>query len=242
MYSVGSDFTILEWDSAHFGFRIGRVNAKVFSDLQARNLRIWAELGGVDCVYLLLSATDRQSCVAAENAGFSLTDIRLTYGRMLSEASDLPSMERVRAFIPHDAEKLRSIASKSHRASRFYFDSRFPEKRCDELYREWIDKSCRGWAQAVYVAERGSEVSGYVTCHYPGEKIGSIGLIAVEEESRGAGLGLQLVTAACNFLRRSGAQRVEVATQGRNLESQRLYQRSGFLTESVELWYHKWFT
>ena len=28
---------------------------------------------------------------------------------------------------------------------------------------------------------------------------------------------------------------------GRNLAAQRLYQRSGFVTASLQLWYHRWF-
>ena len=34
---------------------------------------------------------------------------------------------------------------------------------------------------------------------------------------------------------------MKVVTQGRNIAGQRLYQRCGFLTRSVELWYHKWY-
>jgi len=32
-----------------------------------------------------------------------------------------------------------------------------------------------------------------------------------------------------------------VVTQGRNLAAQRLYQRNGFVTASLQLWYHRWF-
>jgi ribosomal protein S18 acetylase RimI-like enzyme len=35
--------------------------------------------------------------------------------------------------------------------------------------------------------------------------------------------------------------KVNVVTQGRNVRAQRLYQKSGFATDSVMLWYHKWF-
>jgi hypothetical protein len=32
-----------------------------------------------------------------------------------------------------------------------------------------------------------------------------------------------------------------VATQGRNVDSQRLYQRAGFVTDRVRFWFHRWF-
>jgi ribosomal protein S18 acetylase RimI-like enzyme len=31
-----------------------------------------------------------------------------------------------------------------------------------------------------------------------------------------------------------------VVTQGRNIASQRLYQKHGFVTQSIQLWYHRW--
>jgi ribosomal protein S18 acetylase RimI-like enzyme len=34
---------------------------------------------------------------------------------------------------------------------------------------------------------------------------------------------------------------VTVVTQGRNIAAQALYQRRGFITQSQQLWYHKWF-
>lgn len=37
------------------------------------------------------------------------------------------------------------------------------------------------------------------------------------------------------------ARRLGVATQGRNVQAQRLYQRCGFFTRSLGLSYHRWF-
>jgi hypothetical protein len=39
-----------------------------------------------------------------------------------------------------------------------------------------------------------------------------------------------------------GAQDVAVVTQGRNGAAQRLYQRCGFVTHALDLWYHKWYS
>jgi hypothetical protein len=36
-------------------------------------------------------------------------------------------------------------------------------------------------------------------------------------------------------------QQATVVTQGRNVVSQRVYQRCAFMTRSAQLWYHCWF-
>jgi ribosomal protein S18 acetylase RimI-like enzyme len=71
--------------------------------------------------------------------------------------------------------------------------------------------------------------------------VGSIGLFAVAQEFRRKSLGRQLVAAALEYFRHNGLAQATVVTQGRNLASQRIYQRCGFLAESVQLWYHCWF-
>jgi dTDP-4-amino-4,6-dideoxy-D-galactose acyltransferase len=136
---------------------------------------------------------------------------------------------------------LRSIARISHRDSRFYYDAGFPDSRCDALYEVWIERSSSGWADAVLVADVDGTAAGYVTCHLAPSGEGSIGLLAVAPEFQGRKLGAQLTGAALEYFRVNEKQEVTVVTQGRNLRSQRLYQRSGFITSSVQLWYHKWF-
>ena len=110
------------------------------------------------------------------------------------------------------------------------------------LYETWIRRSCEGYADAVLVAETGGGPAGYITCHLSGSPpAGSIGLVGVGGDARGAGTGTTLVGAAIEWFQGRGVQEVSVVTQGRNLAAQRLYQRAGFRIQAVELWYHKWF-
>ena len=83
---------------------------------------------------------------------------------------------------------------------------------------------------------------GYVSCHLDGEDgAGRIGLVAVSSHARGDGLGRTLVLAALRWFEEQGVGTVRVVSQARNCEAQRLYQRCGFVTDSVHLWYHKWY-
>jgi len=72
--------------------------------------------------------------------------------------------------------------------------------------------------------------------------LGRIGLVGAGAEARGRGVARALVLAALSWFRSRGSERVQVTTQGRNIAAQRLYQRCGFLTHSVSLYYHKWYS
>jgi dTDP-4-amino-4,6-dideoxy-D-galactose acyltransferase len=56
------------------------------------------------------------------------------------------------------------------------------------------------------------------------------------------GVGRALVVNAIRWFSGQGVDSVSVVTQGRNVRAQRLYQRCGFTTRSVELWFHRWFS
>ena len=231
----------LEWDSNFFGCRIARLYPhRLTSDL-AQAALFWCTDHQIDCLYFLADATDSRTVVLAQDYGFRLVDLRIT----------LETPQRNRQITRHDGgdlrlareediPALRAIARTSHTDSRFYFDGHFPSQRCDELYETWIEKSCRGYADAVWVAEWRGQAAGYVSCHSTPEHRGQIGLFAVAAEAQGNGLGCKLVQAALCWFEEKHLLPVEVVTQGRNVKAQRLYQKAGFLTCSVELWYHRW--
>lgn len=95
---------------------------------------------------------------------------------------------------------------------------------------------------AVFVAERGGQVVGYV---YAGlepqswkelrEACGFIHDVAVVEGGRRAGIATALVDAAVEWLASRGAPRVMLWTAERNEAAQRLFDRLGFRRTMIEM-------
>ena len=229
-------FEFLEWDSEFFGFRIGRMTAGSGGADELPLMAAWCREHRIDCMYLLADAD--AGYIAAEG-GFLLTDIRVRLEVPVLSPAKKAECRDVRPFQPADLPAISEIAAASHHDSRFYYDPRFPRAKCDELYRTWIRRSAEGWANAVFVAEAEGQPVGYISCHLSGTD-GSIGLIAVDANARGRGVGRQLVQTALDYFRDQEMRRALVVTQARNLASQRLYQTCGFITESVQLWFHHW--
>jgi dTDP-4-amino-4,6-dideoxy-D-galactose acyltransferase len=230
---------VLDWDSAFFGFRIARLREARLTDPILRDSLEWAYREKIRCLYFLAACDAHEAMDLAGENGFRIADLRVTLARELK--TDAVSTESVRAFDESDLPSLQTIAAVSHRDSRFYNDPGFPDERCDQLYRTWIERSCHGFADKVLVAEYQQRPAGYVSCHLHPHGTAAIGLLAVADWAKGFGLGGQLVTGALGFFARAGSERVTVATQGRNCAAQRLYQNCGFRSASIELWYHRWF-
>lgn len=242
--SGGAGCEYLEWDSGFFGVRVARLSAERLRPESVGPVLAWCREHAIECLYFLADPADATTVRLAEDHGFRLVDIRVTLERRLDAASSKAEGKRsatLRPALPDDTPALRAIARVSHRDSRFYYDGRFPPERCDALYETWIERSCQGWADTVLVALAGGRPAGYVSCHRRGEAAGQIGLVGVAAEAQGEGLGRHLVEGALGWFAARGVGLVTVVTQGRNARAQRLYQRCGFVTRSMRLWYHRWF-
>lgn len=235
----------LDWDSDFFGVPIARL---VTSRLNEESLALalaWCEAERIACLYFLSRADDDHSVRLVEANRFHLVDIRITLERSLSEQEPIleerADYESIRPATEDDMAALRVIAGVSHTDSRFYYDGNFPQSRCSALYETWIEKSFAGYADKVLVTELNGQAVGYISCHLPEAGVGQIGLVGVSAEAQGCGMGQQLIRAALYWFRTQGVKQITVVTQGRNGPAQRLYQRHGFRTQSVQLWYHRWF-
>jgi dTDP-4-amino-4,6-dideoxy-D-galactose acyltransferase len=202
-----------------------------------RHVDEWADENDVSCLYFLAGSADAASAHAAEAGGFRLMDVRVE----LLRSAEPQQVADVRVAQAEDADTLRAIARASHGITRFYADPQFPDERCDDFYDTWIRRSLEGWAQGVLVVEHDGRAAGYVSCHLD-DGSGSIGLIAVDEAARGAGLGVTLARAAVGWCAEQGATSMSVVTQGRNVQALRTFERAGFRVHSLELWFHKWYT
>jgi dTDP-4-amino-4,6-dideoxy-D-galactose acyltransferase len=233
--------TYLEWDSQFFQRRIARLNRSRVDHATMAECEHWCRQHRIDCLYFLADSNDLETPRLAEANNFHLTDIRMTLGRVVvPDDFAANSFDGFRHAREDDLRALRTIARTSHHDTRFYFDGHFEQEKCDLLYATWIENSFRGFAQAVLVAEADGEPAAYLTCHL-NDQASQIGLVGVGEGHRGKGLATKLVRAFLSWSREQGAPRALVVTQGRNVPAQRLYQRNGFITSSMDLWYHRWF-
>jgi ribosomal protein S18 acetylase RimI-like enzyme len=230
----------LDWDTDFFGYRIfradvDRLDAAVMEAISKERLE-----HGAECIYLLVGEGGMQQAAIAEDSGFRLMDVRVTLESSFQGSFRPTPSPSIRPARPEDIPRLEELAALLHRDSRFFADPRLAVK-APELYRAWIAKSIRGGADLALVAEVSGRAAGYFTGHRVSEGTGRIDLVGVSSETQGLGLGRALMQQAMSWFSENGMKRVEVVTQARNLPAQRLYQRSGFTTARVQLWFHKWF-
>jgi GNAT superfamily N-acetyltransferase len=240
MIQVGILCERLEWDSSFFGISIARaLPTRVDAETCAAMLD-WCRAEKIDCLYLLADE-DLEAMRVLEAAAFSPVDERVTLE--LQPVPAVPSLPAdTRPARESDIAALREIAAVSHTDSRFYNDGRFDWNRCDELYRVWIEKSCRGWADHVVVVERGGGAIGYLSLHLREPGSAMIGLIGVDPRFRREGIGTSLLAGALAWMPGRAATRLWLATQGRNSGSLRFYQNAGFRVTGRATWYHRWFS
>jgi dTDP-4-amino-4,6-dideoxy-D-galactose acyltransferase len=239
----------LSWDTDFFGQRIARVTGHRLTLQQVQGILAWCSVHAIECLYFLADSDDPETIRVAEDHGFRMVDLRVTLECDIRDRSPelggsrLEAALRVRPARPADVPVLQKIAQESHWGTRFYSDPSFSTESCRALYATWVKRSCEGYADAVLVAELKDRPVGYISCHLPkADAQGHIGLFAVRREAHGRGVGQTLLDHALDWFTEHGAESVSVVTQGRNIAAQRLYQRCGFFTSCVQLWYHNWLT
>jgi ribosomal protein S18 acetylase RimI-like enzyme len=232
----------LPWDSEFFGVRIARVHGDRLTGAMTRATMKWCDEQHIDCLYFLSTTEDAETIRTVEQERFQLVDMRLTLETKLRQDTPMEMPVGIRLYQPSDLEALKTIARYNHIDTRFYYDAHFDRAVCDRLYEVWIEKSCLGDAQAVIVGDRAGAAVAYITCHVEADGTGKIGLVGVGQGYQGEGIGGSLVSGALRWFSGEGITHITVVTQGRNVRAQRLYQRYGFITRSVQLWYHRWFS
>jgi dTDP-4-amino-4,6-dideoxy-D-galactose acyltransferase len=234
---------ILDWDSTFFEKTTARIAAPLRDDRILGQILAECRAAGVEVLYYLAPIDDEQCSTVAERGGFHLVDIRVTLEWQIQNQAhtQVPQEIVLRDAGDEDIPALQAIARNSYQHSRYYHDQHYSRERCDQLYAVWIARSCRSDDEHVIVAEQSGTPIGYISCRFGSQGQGQIGLVGVRTDMQGGGVGRLLVRAAQRRFFEQSIERVIVVTQGRNIEAQRLYQRCGFVTNQMQLWYHKWF-
>lgn len=240
----------LSWDTNYFGIPIARLYPSRINERILRFALNFCRQKKIKCLYYLANSQDSQSVRLAEQHGFHLVDVRLSFSVDLAHFSGSQNTGRnlvakstlqIRNAIPEDIPHLRKIARQSYSLSRYYYDPHFSREKCHQFYADWIQKSCQGGVKKVLVADWEGRPVGFITCDLDSPRKGSIYLVGVLKNFFGRGIASLLVHRGLEWFKSESVQSVAVVTQARNCAAQKLYQRCGFTTSKTELWYHKWF-
>ena len=197
----------------------------------------------VKLVFWASDSEDKVAQQAARDLGGFLADLKTTYTASLDKLNPLNRM-----FSPEIEEyqetfsevELESLALQSGLYSRFRVDPQISNKIFETIYKSWIRSSINHTlAKDVLVIRKNKKTVAMITL---GEKEnrGNIGLIAVDENYRGKGLGAGLVRSANAWFLKQGYFVAQVVTQGRNLAACKLYENCGYSLEKIENYYHFW--
>jgi len=252
---------LLEWDTAFFGRRIGKIEK---GDLNAHDMQSaidWAIAHQINCLYYCCSINNDLAIRTAEFCQFNLVDVKVDM--ILELAKQKVSNNSgifVRPYRTGELTQLEAINDDIFKNGRFYHDPGFSQDQASSLYSEWMRKSCephakpkfRGFTsdantssvttcEIVFVAEYERRIAGFITFHKETESIARIGIVGVCSKTRRKGIGGSLIAAMIKHYQDDAIKKIKVVTQGRNIAAQNLFQSQGFYIDSMSLWYHKWF-
>jgi dTDP-4-amino-4,6-dideoxy-D-galactose acyltransferase len=231
--------THLPWDSEFWGFPVARISSPTLTEETLQYALAWSAQNHIRCLYFAADGTSGETLRLAAAGGFRFVDMRVELEK--APLSPAPAVAGIRRATPDDLPELLTIARASHRDTRFFKDLQFEQGRAADLYARWIEQDLRSQVVLVAAAREERRVTGYVTCQLAGTA-GRIGLIAVDGQAQGRGVGRALVQASLGWFADHSADHVRVATQATNVKALRLYESAGFMTAEVKAWFHRWFS
>lgn len=219
----------LEWDSDFFQLKIGEAS---FENLKGFNNAL-----DFDLLYIS-SLSDFE--LQLENYENTFSEAKVSFVKKISNKNELDLKIVSIDDSKTDIETLYNLAFESGKNSRFLLDTNFKLNDFHRLYKIWIDNSVsRKIANDVLIYEQEGQAIGFVTYKISG-KNATIGLIAVDSNSQGKGIGGKLVNHLESVLHQKAIESLIIPTQLTNLQACNFYKKQGYSIEEIKYIKHYW--
>ena len=231
----------LDWDSQFFGMKVARVDGEInsTSDLDM----VEAATGSSQLSLTYLFQSEKLDPELLYHGGLEIQEVgsQLTFSKAVS-SNTIISPELDLCNWDFDNHSLKSLSISAGTFSRFHLDPRIENSKFQELYELWIQNSVLSdLADKVYVYRVNQQAVAMITLGKKNSRA-SIGLIAVNPDHQGKGIGRVLLEAAEHWANNEGFQEIEVITQGENEGACKFYESYGFSRDSLKYVYHIWNT
>jgi ribosomal protein S18 acetylase RimI-like enzyme len=230
----------LDWDSDFFGFSVAQV-CSVSEDIEVWKETL-AEIENLDIklTYWMVQPKNLSfQEFASENHGI-LVDNKTTYSIEIT-SGNFGTEKCIEILDKNEPDtELLNLAVQCGAYSRFAIDKNIPYEKFKQLYQLWIINSInKSMADDVLIYKWDNKIVGLVTV-YENNNIGNIGLIGVDADFRGKGIGKSLINVVKNYFFAKGIHNIHVVTQGQNNSACRLYENTGFSVLDRSEFYHFW--
>lgn len=228
----------LEWDSALFDLKIGKVEFFPPYDFSELFILLENNKKEYDLIYIY-------SEIPINELNRYLVDVKTLFKFDLT-ASQIPYVDNIKITTYTDlipTSELYNLSLVSGTYSRFKLDKKLPIGAFEKLYKTWIEKSVnKEIADVVFIHKNENcIIDAMCTLKYK-TKTPHIGIIAVNKESCCKGIGSALLlkakqkTSIC-----ANAKALFVTTQLKNNIALCLYQKNGFKMIKNTYVYHYWY-
>lgn len=232
---------ILAWDSSFFGYPVAKITASEMSADQLATFIAEAKNKEVKLIYIFTDPADTISTHAANSNSAKLVDQKITFHTKIDASVVSAVDDHIQQFeetIP--SEQLINLSIQSGLYSRYKIDPGFKNNEFERMYLAWIENSVnKKIADHTFVYKEDGKALGFVTLKAR-DNCGQIGLIAVDESSRGKSIGKKLIAAVTNKLFEKNIPDLDVATQIDNEDACNFYKKVGFSGIKTENIYHIW--
>lgn len=189
---------------------------------------------------MFVESYDDNSLFPAKLDNAPLVDQKATFSKAISPNAEI---DQAIATYLHDYanEKLIELSLQSGIYSRFKTDKNSKPENFIEMCTLWIQRSVKKEiADEVFIYKNGNEFLGMCTIKIESSNSGKIGLIAIDEKSRGQNIGRKLIQAVENYCFKAGVNQLDVVTQKQNTIACKFYENNGFSITNTKNIYHLW--
>jgi len=231
----------LDWDSDFFGYSVVYVEVRSRNEaLQLKSMIMDIKRDGVKLIYI-----SSDFLLELESPFVFLVDKKVTLTKNEIHSGSVCSWPvgveiYNRNLTAYDYTCLESLAIQSGKFSRFNIDSNIPKYKFNQLYKTWLYASIENKvADSLFFIRAEGEIVAFITVSNK-NRIGDIGLLAVDKDYRGRGYSKKLISAANAFFRDNNVLSSQVVTQLDNKPAMKLYEKVGFKVDIIKYYYHCW--
>lgn len=223
----------LDWDSNFFNYEIGKLVLSSSDNFEFDRFK----LNSLSYKLVYIYSEEVLNCKK-----LSLVDTKLTF---LKEIIDIEIFnDKHLTFF--DTEKddfsaLEALALSSGKYSRFKLDDNFKNHEYENLYKRWIrnlvyeDKTAD-----IILYKKNNNILGFTTLEKNNKSLCNIGLIAVDNRSRGQRIGTKMINFTIAQAYKRGFEKIQVVTQLENKPAMNLYKKCDFILDKTDFIYHFW--